>query len=315
MEVLPDCVAVGRYAYTGTERKGDRVLMRNADDVYANIPVHAAEFAGKVATDGALAVDMTIVGHFQSGRSHYWVDELGGDCHGVSHVVTGLTVGAFRFYSGARATTGASVSVGTLGGGGDSEASRETLLSDGDEAACVRSTGGDATPPEGCGALLRLELSPLDFPDSLRGLPFCRTEVGPCDARCDAGSPVACAMAGRMYMLGEGAPRDEGRALTLDQRSCEGGYPGGCAALGLLYIGGRGVATNEPRGRELEEEACSSGFDQACVYLGGMYMLVEHGVTKNASTARDYFTKACRLGHKLSCAVATQLRPGGMSNP
>jgi len=308
MEVLENCLSVGAYAYVGTERKSEQVVMRNADDVYANIPVHAAEFAGKVATSGALSVDMTMVGHYQAGRMHYWVDELGGDCKGVSHVVTGYTVGAFRFYSGAKATTGGGASMGPLGAGADSTASRETLNRDGEEGACARSTGSDASPPEGCAALLRLELAPLDFPDSLRGLPFCHTEAGPCEARCDAGSPVACAMAARMYMLGEGAPKDLTRALGLDQRSCDDGYPGGCGALGLLYLNGKGVALNEPRGRELVEGACSAGFDQACVYLGGMYLEGSHGVAKNTVTAADYLTKACRLGHKLSCGAAATLR-------
>src|SRR6186997_2588172 len=42
MEVLGQCTAKGSYGYTPITRKRDRITMRDADDLYANIPVGAA---------------------------------------------------------------------------------------------------------------------------------------------------------------------------------------------------------------------------------------------------------------------------------
>jgi hypothetical protein len=88
-------------------------------------------------------------------------NDLEGDCDGVTHVVTALTVGAFTFFAGADAQVGGGATMLGAGAGGASAASRETLTQDGDEAACGRATGSDERPPDGCGALIRLEVAPL----------------------------------------------------------------------------------------------------------------------------------------------------------
>jgi hypothetical protein len=47
------------------------------------------------------------------------------------------------------------------GGGAKSSSKRETLSSDGKESACDKATLGDLSPPEECGALIRIEVVPL----------------------------------------------------------------------------------------------------------------------------------------------------------
>ena len=43
MQVLDGCTAPVKYCYAAITRKKDRVVMRDADDLYANIPVGAAK--------------------------------------------------------------------------------------------------------------------------------------------------------------------------------------------------------------------------------------------------------------------------------
>src|SRR5579862_7647544 len=43
MEILGRCRAKGSYGYTATTRKRDTITLRDADDLYANVPVGAAK--------------------------------------------------------------------------------------------------------------------------------------------------------------------------------------------------------------------------------------------------------------------------------
>jgi hypothetical protein len=56
---------------------------------------------------------------------------------------------------------GGGATIGPAGAGAKSTAKRETLQSDGDEAACTHANATDKTPPEGCGALIQIEVMGL----------------------------------------------------------------------------------------------------------------------------------------------------------
>lgn len=161
MEVLRQCRAAGAYAYGPVTPKEDRIAIRTADELYAHIPVHAAKFEGKLKAAGELDVQMTIVGTYEADRNAVRLDELQGDCRAATHVILALSAGAFEF----TAASGAEVSAGGGGlgiaGAGDSSATRELLNRDGYRSACERATSSDTAPPDGCGALLRVEVVPL----------------------------------------------------------------------------------------------------------------------------------------------------------
>ncbi|HSN97758.1 MAG TPA: SUMF1/EgtB/PvdO family nonheme iron enzyme [Candidatus Nanopelagicales bacterium] len=161
MEVLRRCQAPGKYRYTGITRKRDRVTMRDSDELYASIPAYAAKFEGKLETAGQLNVAMTIVGTYEADGAMLHEDELSGECAGATHVVTALTAGAFEFFAGAEAEASAGVEAMGAAAGGKTKSQHETLNQDGDEAACEKATSKDQEPPEGCGALLRVEVVPL----------------------------------------------------------------------------------------------------------------------------------------------------------
>jgi hypothetical protein len=162
MEVLASCNAPGKYAYTAITPKHDHVAIKNEDDLYANIPLGAAKLEGKLQTAGELDVDMSLVGRYASDQTVVRADQLQGpDCEKATHVVSALTVGAFDFFAGSGATVGGSVGVGNVGGGASQQSSKELLNSDGRMKSCDSATTSDKTPPDGCGAILRLEVVPL----------------------------------------------------------------------------------------------------------------------------------------------------------
>ena len=158
MEVLTGCGVAGTYDFVPLSRKQERVSIQNADELYARLPVGAAALEGKLERSGQLVVDMTIVGRKQADRHVVGRSELTGRCDGATHVLTGLTVGAFSLYAGAAIEAGASVQVGHAGAGAGTNRAREMLASDGDLEQCGFAEG-DA--PEGCAALLRVEAVPL----------------------------------------------------------------------------------------------------------------------------------------------------------
>jgi hypothetical protein len=162
MEVLSTCRAAGIYDYVGLTQKREGVRIRNTDELYAQLPVGAAALEGKLERAGQLNVDMVIVGRKESREHKFNERDLTGRCDDATHVVTGLTVGAFSFYTGASAEIGAGIKVGNIGAGASSSSNQEVLKQDGNGEACVSSGTMDATPPEGCGALLRVEVVPID---------------------------------------------------------------------------------------------------------------------------------------------------------
>jgi hypothetical protein len=160
MEVLTRCKVKGEYKYTPVTLQSERITIDDADELYANIPVGAAKLEGELEKSGQLNVDTSIVGTYDSGES-VARDDLDGDCGRATHVLTSLTVGAFEFYSGAAVSGGGGVVAFGVGAGGKTR-SQQTLLSrSGSGDACKSATGSDERPPEGCGALLRVEATPI----------------------------------------------------------------------------------------------------------------------------------------------------------
>jgi hypothetical protein len=188
MEVLASCNAPGKYGYTAITPKHDHVAIKNEDDLYANIPLGAARLEGKLESAGELDVDMAIVGRFASDRAVVRADELQGpDCAKATHVVSALEVGAFDFYAGAGTSVGAGASALGAGGGGSAKASKELLNSDGRMSVCDGASTSDGKPPDGCGAILRLEVVPLGEAKRAAPAPAAQAASG----QPDSGSAVA----------------------------------------------------------------------------------------------------------------------------
>lgn len=161
MQVLDGCTVPVKYDYSPITRKKDRVVIRDTDDLYANIPVGAARFEAQLEKSGELDVEMTLVGRWVAQTRVVSADELAGDCAGATHVIAALTVGSFTFSSGADATVGGGAAVLGAGGGAKSSATREQLAADGNASACENAGTEDKAPPAECNATIRIEVVPV----------------------------------------------------------------------------------------------------------------------------------------------------------
>ena len=161
IEVLSQCKLEGSYAYTPVTMQSDRVTIRDEDELYANVPVGAAKLEGKLGQRGELNVDTTIIGTFSASVPAIAPEAREGACSRATHVIASVSVGAFEFYAGAAGTVGGGASIAGFGGGATKTAQRETLSRSGNGEACGRSTTHDTEPPDGCGALIRIEVVPI----------------------------------------------------------------------------------------------------------------------------------------------------------
>jgi hypothetical protein len=161
MQVLPQCTVKGDYGFTATTRKRDEVTIENSDELYAKLPLGAAKLEGELARSGSLNVGMSIVGEYRSSSLSVTADQLPKGCDKATHVVSAYTVGAFRFYAGAKGK----VSGGASGLGAEAKAGSKSesklLKEDGNEDACTKATTKDEAPPGDCSAILRLEVTEI----------------------------------------------------------------------------------------------------------------------------------------------------------
>lgn len=197
MEVLSRCRVKGSYKYTPVTLQAERVTIKDADELYAQIPVGAAKLEGELAKSGQLEVDTSIVGTFDAESNALGRDDLEGECSTATHVLTTLTVGAFEFFSGAAVGAGAGGSALGVGAGGKTRSERSLLSRSGDAESCKRSARSDTSPPDGCGALIRVEATPLGVARSASPEPTSppaaapRGEPGPEPAPPAADAPAA----------------------------------------------------------------------------------------------------------------------------
>lgn len=161
LEVLRGCSAPGLYAWNPATRQDDRVHIRDEDSLYTNIPIHAARFEGTLRSAGELTVSMSMVGRYESSNAKPSPADLQGDCGRVTHAIVSLTAGAFEFYTGTDEGTQAGAGVLGVGAGVESRHEHTTLNRAGRAEACDKATTQDKAPPDGCGAVLRIELIPI----------------------------------------------------------------------------------------------------------------------------------------------------------
>jgi hypothetical protein len=166
MEVMRGCRAPAayRYVYVPTTRQEDALAIRDEDELYASIPVFASKFEGRLKSAGRLDVRMAMVGTFQTTATRLPLAEFSGDCRGATHVVSSAIAGAFEFSAGGEAEVGGGVEVAGVGAGSKGKSLREVLNRGGSMASCDAATISDPAPPDGCGALIRIEVTPVQVP-------------------------------------------------------------------------------------------------------------------------------------------------------
>jgi hypothetical protein len=160
LRMLPRCRAGGAYRWKRTTIATDLVEIRNADELYAKLPVGAVSLEGELQRSGRLAVQTSVSGQFQLDGFDPMATPKGAECEGATHVVGALSVGAFKLRSGGAAKVDAKASfmvVGAARGGSESE---ETIVREAGVATHCEQSSESAPHPD-CASPIQVFLQAL----------------------------------------------------------------------------------------------------------------------------------------------------------
>jgi TPR repeat protein len=128
------------------------------------------------------------------------------------------------------------------------------------------------------------------------------------ESECEAGWGWACGQAGWAFHRGEGAARDQARALALFRRGCaESATPNewSCGMVGIFHVEGSATRKDPAEGARWLKRGCEPpdpkrSDEQACNRLGLLHSEGQ-GAPKDLPRARALFKKACDAGYQKAC--------------
>jgi hypothetical protein len=225
-------------------------------------------------------------------------------------------------FAGDESSASAGAKVLGAGAGGKTSSTFTRLDADGDEQKCSNSTLADKTPPEGCGALLRLEMLGLGAEKPIEascpekstwdGTECVHTEVVT-KVDCPPGAildgdqcvaPVVKTAAQKSIGCRYGDATDCTMQCQVQSD------PASCADLALMYVSGVGVTKDLKKAVELYLRACDLGSSVGCDQAG---MRLEDGLgaTKDEAKAVSLYQKACDLAKPDACTNLARMLANG----
>jgi len=161
VKVLADCEVPGDYGFAGLSPKRDNTLIEGADDIRASFG--GVQFGAQAEFNQSAKLDLATitVGKYATPRKTLTRDELGAGCEGATHFVRRADVGAFAMSTGSNIQAGAALEVFGQGVSGGSRSNEQRSNMDGDPNKCKAASRKNLEPPEGCGALIQLSLTPI----------------------------------------------------------------------------------------------------------------------------------------------------------
>ncbi len=169
LKMLPRCPAPGSYRWSRTTPSADTIEIRNADELYAKLPIGALSLEGELQRTGRIAVQTMVSGQMRL-VSFQQPPSSNAECTGATHVVSALSVGAFKLRSGGAAKLAAAASVSGVGSANGSSSSDETVMREaGNPEKCGEAD--DAAPQQACASPLQIFLQPLASTIAERGPP------------------------------------------------------------------------------------------------------------------------------------------------
>lgn len=328
LKLLRDCTVEGAYGYMGMTTKEQLVRLENADELRANLPLQGpalgVQLGEELRLGTTLDVALVMVGKRRVARDAAMANELRGPCAGATHFVRGATVGAFVLQTGSRASSSSVVDIFKGGVAATTASAKFVRQQDGSLDACRSANPEGATPPSQCGALVRLELVPINAappefaqPQAVScppGMGFYAGKCTPsapsrqcvpgdandCNLQCSRGDAVSCHNLAELFDRGQGVPKDPARAAMLFQQSCQGGSADACSDLGAHLRDGAGVPRDEIAAVQLHQRACMAGAAAGCDRWAAA-LSSGRGTARDEVRAAALWDRGCRGGHAPSC--------------
>lgn len=158
MKIVESCRLGGGYGFQRTTSATDQVEIQNDDELYGKLPLGAVRLEGDLRRTGRLAVRTTVVGQFMLAGEDLNRASSDPSCDEATHIVSGMSVGAFKLLAGGKVSASAGASVGGLGAGTGGAREEVTLTQAGDEASCAEA---GSLAPDRCRSPIQLFLQKL----------------------------------------------------------------------------------------------------------------------------------------------------------
>lgn len=162
LKIIDRCRLSGSYAWKKTTLSTDTTDIQDEDDLYAKLPLGAAALSGQLKTSGSLHVQTTVSGQLQLVGKAADDATSGAECSRATHLVTALSIGAFKLVAGGAAKVSGGAEYGGMSGmsaGGSSAQTRSVLRAAGDAVSCERATKDEPSPE--CRSPIQIFLTPI----------------------------------------------------------------------------------------------------------------------------------------------------------
>jgi len=158
LRIVDTCKIPGSYAWKKTTTSTETTDIRDEDELYAKLPLGAIALSGQLRTSGSLHVQTTVSGQMQLVGT---VGDAtsGAECAEATHLVTALSIGAFKLMAGGEVSGGAGADLHGIGLSGSGSEKKTILRSAGDPASCERSTNDE--PGAECRSPIQIFLTPI----------------------------------------------------------------------------------------------------------------------------------------------------------
>ena len=112
----------------------------------------------------------------------------------------------------------------------------------------------------------------------------------------DGGDALAQSYLGRMYLNGQGVPKNDSQAVDWFRKAAKQGDPGAMSYLGQMHYKGLIVEQDYSQAADFLRKAAAQGDALAQYYLGLMYYNEKGGVPRDYSQAAGLYRKAAEQG-------------------
>jgi len=161
MRIVPECHVGGGYQWLRTTVATDVIEIRNEDELYAKLPIGAVSLEGELRQSGRLAMQTTVTGQVRlTGVQANRVAESP-ECAQATHLLSSLSIGAFKLRSGGELKAGGGVDTPIGGAGLGTQSSERLLREAGTMERCSESTDQAAHPD--CRSPIQMFLTPLPW--------------------------------------------------------------------------------------------------------------------------------------------------------
>jgi hypothetical protein len=160
LRLVDECRIEGGYEWIRTTLSSDTVEIRSEDELYAKLPLGAARLQGELSQSGRLMVRTRVAGQLRLAGTGVPVFPNSAACNSATHVISAVSLGAFKLMRGSRDSYGGAVGIQSVGAGLGSERAEDVVHEAGIDGACEQATAEAAHP--NCASPLQLFLTPVN---------------------------------------------------------------------------------------------------------------------------------------------------------